>query len=508
MRGSGAAGWALGGGAAAGGLLLWSTRVGPGLSPDSLKYLLVARSLGEGGGFSYLGEPMTHYPPLYPALLALIGAVDPDSLGRVRFLHAALLALAAALLAFLAGRAGGRGRTAAPLAILLLLASPEAYKVFVMAWSEALFVALTLGIALLLSVRLPGGGHVSLGGAAFCLALAPLTRYAGLAWVPAAVLACLLWTGCPRPRRVANAFVLGLAGLGLLSVWLLRNALLATSLTGRRLALHPPGLGSVMQLRDTAAQLWGLGEAPAGSALALLPLAAFLIESRRTARDLTRGAEDEKGVPASAAVSLFALLACGSYAALLLISTSVVDADMPLDPRLLMPVHVFAVVFVAALPDRLREAARRRSARAVLLFVIALGVVGLARTLVEADRLRHSGEGFSESAWRSSPALAGLRALPPGTPIFTNGPEIVAFFRGGLVAGIPSKTNRFSLESRPEYPRELQALCAAGREGALVVYLDGVTWDWETPTSEELQRACGLERVLRYEDGSLYAATR
>ena len=57
------------------GLVLLSTaRYGAGLSPDSVAYLDVARSLASGKGFvSHTGEPLVWWPPLYPMLLALIG---------------------------------------------------------------------------------------------------------------------------------------------------------------------------------------------------------------------------------------------------------------------------------------------------------------------------------------------------------------------------------------------------------------------------------------------------
>src|SRR5262245_56891711 len=98
-------------------LLAWSMPDGPGLSPDSLKYLLLADSLAERRGFALLGVPASHFPPGYPALLALAGATDPASLGRAALLQSVLGLLVAGLLARTAAAAAGAG-WAAPLATL------------------------------------------------------------------------------------------------------------------------------------------------------------------------------------------------------------------------------------------------------------------------------------------------------------------------------------------------------------------------------------------------------
>lgn len=47
-------------------LLLWVTDNGIGLTTDLTIYLTTANSLIAGRGFNAFGEPMTHYPPIYP----------------------------------------------------------------------------------------------------------------------------------------------------------------------------------------------------------------------------------------------------------------------------------------------------------------------------------------------------------------------------------------------------------------------------------------------------------
>ncbi len=73
--------------------LLFSTRWGIGLSPDSVVYFASARTLLSGYGLSdsfTTGEflPLTHCPPLFSAGFAGLGLVGIDPLDGARWLNA------------------------------------------------------------------------------------------------------------------------------------------------------------------------------------------------------------------------------------------------------------------------------------------------------------------------------------------------------------------------------------------------------------------------------------
>jgi hypothetical protein len=494
------------------GLLLWTTRRGPGLSPDSLTYILLARNLLGRAGFQVLGEPVVRFPPGYPALLALVGATGLDSLDRVRVLHAVLFAINVVLVALASERAAGGVRSAGPLAMLLLLSSPDALAVHAMAWSEPAFLAAALGGSLLLSTYVAEGRRVALVGASVCLALALLTRYAGLALVPPMLLALRgrRAAGCGRTGDVA---LLGLLGLGPLLTWLAWNALASGSLTGRTLAFHPIGVGRFEQLLRTSAKLWGLGTDPAWAVMALLPLVAMLLASARLMRMRRPGAQvlnehgPGPGPPACALLGL-SVLHCLSYATFLVVSISFLDADTPLDGRMLAPAHVFGLVLVASLPAQLLWlGAGRRTAHAAAVILAVLSCARVGHVVAEAARVREEGEGFNSRYWRTSPTLAHVRTLPAATPLYSNGPEIVAFFAQRDARDLPAWASRLSLARRPAFGRELATLCAdAAAQGAVIIYLEGVNWRWQLPTAPELEAACGLVPAARLADGVAYVS--
>ena len=110
-------------------LMFWITARGPGVSPDSVIYIETARSLLAGNGFSAEGKPMTHYPPVYPLLLAVVGLFNHgDVVHAGRLIGALLFGVNLALLGLALLAWSNRGSSAAAWGMLVFLASAPIIK--------------------------------------------------------------------------------------------------------------------------------------------------------------------------------------------------------------------------------------------------------------------------------------------------------------------------------------------------------------------------------------------
>ena len=230
-------------------LVGWSTsRYGIGVSPDSAHYIGVARSLGLGHGLWFNGAPYTHWPPIYPLLLAGVGAVGLDPLNGARLLAILLYPLNLVLASCLAYHLSDRSTYAGIAAGLLYLASPELLHIHMIALSEPPFLCLTF-LSLLLFCQ-PGAHRArwQLAAAGLCAGGALLTRYAGAALLPAFVL-CIAAsgrTGERRPLREALTFLC--AACSPLAGWLLYTRLAEHAASDRPLVFHAPGGMAIMLL--------------------------------------------------------------------------------------------------------------------------------------------------------------------------------------------------------------------------------------------------------------------
>ena len=65
------------------------TAQGPGVTPDSTTYIETARALLARNGFFVNGQPVTHYPPVFPLLLVGVSSLCSKSARGGFFLPAA-----------------------------------------------------------------------------------------------------------------------------------------------------------------------------------------------------------------------------------------------------------------------------------------------------------------------------------------------------------------------------------------------------------------------------------
>lgn len=196
-----------------------------GVVHDDAMYVILARSLASGEGYRFLNLPgtpaATHFPPGYPALLALVSSIAPAFPANVlvfKALNALFLAAAAVLIArFARRRAAGDiwslalGAVTAVSIPLLVLGS--------MVLSEPFFLALLLlllpALESLIESRTSLWRVAGLGAA---IGACTLVRSHGIALLPAAVVALLL------RRRWRDAVVLAVAAVGCLLPWQLWSA--------------------------------------------------------------------------------------------------------------------------------------------------------------------------------------------------------------------------------------------------------------------------------------------
>src|SRR5438128_2198059 len=89
-------------------IIFFATRWGAGLSIDSLRYLKAGAHLDVALGLSDSpGMRLTHYPPLFPAVLSLGRFFSIDPWPTARWLNASLMALSTILAGVIFLKLGG-----------------------------------------------------------------------------------------------------------------------------------------------------------------------------------------------------------------------------------------------------------------------------------------------------------------------------------------------------------------------------------------------------------------
>ena len=184
-------------------LVLLATPQGLGLSDDSIAYSAGARSILSGQGYreAWLASngPVTHFPPGFSSILALIGLSGLDPLRGARFLNSILFGANAFLLGLLGWRMT-RSQIAGVVLALLFVLNASLLNVHAVAMSEPLYIFFSLAAFLAFSQYFEafpsphgrGQGEGWLIATGVLTAFAYLTRYAGLALFATFIVALFL----------------------------------------------------------------------------------------------------------------------------------------------------------------------------------------------------------------------------------------------------------------------------------------------------------------------------
>jgi 4-amino-4-deoxy-L-arabinose transferase-like glycosyltransferase len=312
---------------------------GIALSPDSVSYISAAKSLLAGDGFMhYDGEPFVLWPPLYPMLLAGLSALGLAVLDAARLLNA----LVFAGIIFLSGlwlrrTLESRPQVVAGLALILL--SPALRDVGSYAWSEPLFIILSLLALYCLGRYTRLGTPRMLLAAALFTAGAILTRYIGVTLAATGVLLLLARRPSSPVRGLRDATVYGvISGLPFL-LWIDRNYAVSSTLMGPRAPSEESmPLHGYRTLRTFVQWLTTVDRAPVWLVVGVSAVAVLTVGVgvralfRRWGQMAT---ERREPVVASIPFLLFAVV----YSIFLLFSATSTAFDH-IDTRLLSPVYV------------------------------------------------------------------------------------------------------------------------------------------------------------------------
>ena len=192
---------------------------GPGLGPDSVIYVEVARNLLEGEFFTQrYGDPLILQPPLYPALLAAASLSVFDPKDVIAPVNAAI----AGATVFIAGRWLAERVTRRSLGAWSLLAVACAHPlvwVGSIGFPASLFTLLSTLALIKADDFLQEGKRSSLALASLFSMLAWLTHYTGIAIVVSVGTLLLLRPGAPLAVRAKRAAAYALVSSAPIAVW-------------------------------------------------------------------------------------------------------------------------------------------------------------------------------------------------------------------------------------------------------------------------------------------------
>lgn len=497
-------------------LILLSTRWGIGASPDSVTYIGGARNLVAGYGFSMktvsgATEPITHFPPLYSMLLSLSRFFAVDPMAGARWINALLFGLNLLLASYIAHRhiPGSQRFLWLPLVgSLVVLTAPSILEIHLMAWTEALFLFLAFSGLTALATYLQRLELRYLLLAAMLISAAFMTRYAGAALIAMGFLGVIFYGPSNIPRRLKSAGLFTFISLLTPALWMAGNYLSAGTITSRALSFHPIGVSKIREGITTIAS-WMLVPESVSIWVKLIPIGVFaLIFLYMTYfRRGRTGREDHVDELNSLVIVKLLALFVIVYLIFLVLSISFLDANTPMDSRILSPLFLAGVILALHLVGEVVS----HFPKPVL---IKSAFLGTAAAFIVVNAWNGSsllvqgyeqGIGYSSLEWNHSGILSEIEKLPDQVAIYTNVPEAVYFFFNQAAMSVPRKFTSTRGQTNPNYQAEMEAMRSElENQAGVVVYFSNL----KRPTlisEEELALQLPVRAVVRTADGVIYA---
>jgi hypothetical protein len=474
---------------------VFTHRGGVGISPDSISYVSTARHLAASGqGIDYTGHPLIDFPLGFPLLLAAglrLTHIDPVTF--MALVCPLMFAVTIGLCGYMADRMEYTSRWYKPLLLLCIALSPALIEVYIMLWSETLFIIFTLLFMIAMRhylLKRNMGRLLIVGG--IC-ALSCTIRYAGITLIGTGGLLMLIDRYPSLGLKFKHLFCFGLVSVSLLVINFWRNYGFSGTLMGQRQKGITPLIKNLAFFGGTFTDwfFYGVAHYHLSVLLGLVCIALLAIYFTHGLPALL------KEYPALVRISLcFALL----YS-LFMVGSATISRFEPIDSRLLSPLYI-PLVFGLAYPFSLftKKAALRYSRRwwrvaALAFFLVILSSQLLADNQWRSEIMEGGIGGYSEDDWSDSPLVKYLQGKPfpfqPGYTLYSNSPEAVYFFTGLSCQLLPQKA----------FPGPIRDFYQSGKQ-YLVWFNDG-----DNPailTLDEVSKGKRLKLIQQFDDGAVY----
>lgn len=464
-------------------LILYATPQGLGLSDDSIAYIAGARSILNGDGYheAWLAsnQPVTHFPPMFSSVLALVGVTGLDPLRGTRFVNALLFGANIFLLGIIGWRMTKSQIAGVGLAILFLV-NYSLFRLHTTAMSEPLYIFLTLAsfLTFYFYFLLKHKRWLILTG--FLVGLAYLTRYAGLALF-VTFLVSLILLKTPWKHRLSRSAIFIASFIPFALGWSIRNQLVADNATNRTLVYHPitteniqTGIYNVSlflmpieQWRKMLIKIPNLFNV-------IIFIFIFILLVWLVQKGLKKFFQPSTETPEI--LSFVSTLYIFGYLASILSSMLLFDASTKFQPRILSPIFVSILIITAYFLNQLWHKQKYLSSFFFLL-IFSFSLYGTFNTLTE---LRKGGQGYASFQWFDSEAMKFLQNLPEDTKIYSNEVPAVYLYtnRGGLV--LPDLVDPVTGQERGGFESGVENLQADVLSGKAVLVLFDVSKDQNT----------------------------
>jgi len=479
---------------------------GIGLTSDSAFYLQGAEhilKLKSFGVIDALGElhSITFFPPLYSFIIAVFGLTGIElskiCIGLNAFFFGAICLLVGHILHKVT-----HSIWSMIFSMILMGSSIAMLEIHMMAWSEPLYVFLSLMGLYYLACYLKNENRFEFCLSAILLGLTVLTRYAGVASIAFGVITVLLLSKRQFLAGIRRSFVWGVISVVPMILWMCRNYLLAGNMTNRKLVVHPIDLEYFRFALTTFSEWFLPGRFKGGLEgliIALLLIFIFGLGFFKLKRNNETQQSNQLGY------FYVSLLFISTYVGLLVTTKYFFDVAVIIVSRILSPIYPALIILLSLSLFVLIQQSRNQLVRKIIIgLCICLCLISSLRAFRWVMKNSNDGRWFSSQLWRDSQTMEAVRNLPKNVPIYSNDQNAIYLLSGKYASPIPAYIDTSTNEMDSNFQDNMAKMKSIFKDrGGFIVFFDFID-RWQNIKDDDLLKHFSLELVRKTSDGRIY----
>jgi hypothetical protein len=412
-------------------VLLSTSLYGAAVSPDSIYYISAARNIIAGNGLvSFYGTPFIAWPPLYPIVLAIPGLIfHTDPLSSASVINAIIFGLTTYFTGLLFARYLTSSPVYAFMGVILVMLSNILQDLATKAWSENLFILLTIITLLYLEKYMLKRTWSSLIILSISAGCAYLTRFIGVSLIMSGAITLFLLPWDKVRARFKAAFIFTSISSAPIAILIVRNYFIDGTPFGNRTP-GGPSFSENLELLFSTLINWGYFPTKSiPSKLFFLFLFTLLVVIFISFLSKSIFAKIKFTHALVNPVTIFILL----YLSFLLYTTSSFVID-PISERFVSPIYIPVTLLFLVIIDLLLEPARGKISIVIVnaILVSSLTIWVLSSPLKGTIRntrywMKEGTGGYTSNEWRNSELIKYIQSihLEPGQVVYSNEGEIL-----------------------------------------------------------------------------------
>lgn len=454
-------------------IVFWlTTPWGIGLSVDSVQYLEMAETLRDESPLYNLG---THFPPLYPFLINLIGGFSDTLTEAARVLQFFVLYLIAGLAGTLVYKLSGGSRIAGLLIILAITFRWDLFFLWHFAWSEPVFVALLLGHYLLILKWINSKKAMDLVFAGLILGLTCLTRYAGAPFAGVSIIFVLIISLSRNSDDVVRKVGQFLAGFFLpLISWGGIALVFGAAGASRKFGFKGLPSDKLLEGMQVIGFWFGHGHGPAVGAF----IAGFISFS---CFNYFRYADKNARI-----VTAMFLLSVVGYIGFIIFSLIFIDAHIELHSRILFPSLILLMLVIGITIGNQVMHGKVLTQIGGILVLLFFATGSLLPMYAKAMSRITYGEGFANAHLKNLDVWKNKERYLQNK-IVSNSPELIKIHMEAKASLAPRKYNAVTGEATHDFDEQMQHLKLSVLNGETTfIYFSVLAWRDYLPSERDI----------------------